>query len=82
MESSLDPDVTCDVHNTDVTCDVHGLPETCSVSEPRGVDALSRETMKAWHHLSPGTSWVPLKVTSNASSYSMLKYACAKKQKR
>jgi len=46
MEPSLDPDVTCDVQMSKNT-----LPETCSVSEPRGVDALCRETMKAWHHL-------------------------------
>jgi len=46
MESSLDPDVTCDVQMSK-----NALPETCSVLEPRGVDALCRETMKAWHHL-------------------------------
>jgi len=46
MEPSLDPDVTCDVQMSKNT-----LPETCSVLEPRGADALCRETMKAWHHL-------------------------------
>jgi len=45
IESSLDPNVTCDVQKINV------LPETCSVLKPRGADALSRETMKAWHHL-------------------------------
>jgi len=46
MEPSLDPDVACDVQMSK-----NALPETCSVLEPRGVDALCRETMKAWHHL-------------------------------
>ena len=45
MESSLDPNVTCDAHKMNV------LPETCSVLKPRGADALSQETMKSWHHL-------------------------------
>jgi len=74
MEPSLDPDVTCDVHKSK-----NVLPETCIVSEPRGADGLSRETMKAWHHLSPGTARVPLTVKSNPSSYLTLKYACAKR---
>jgi len=46
MESSLDPDVTCDVQMSK-----NILPETYSVLEPCGADALCRETMKAWHHL-------------------------------
>jgi len=46
MEPSLDPDVMCDVQMSK-----NALPETCSVLEPRVVDALCRETMKAWHHL-------------------------------
>jgi len=46
MEPSLDPDVTCDVQVRK-----NALPETCSVLEPRGADALCRETMKAWYHL-------------------------------
>jgi len=46
MESSPDPDVTCNVQKSK-----NVLPETCSVLEPRGADALFRETMKAWHHL-------------------------------
>jgi len=46
MESSLDPNVTCDVQMSK-----NILPDTCSVLEPRGVDALCLETMKAWHHL-------------------------------
>jgi len=40
MESSLDPNVTCDVQKSK-----NVLPETCSVLEPRGADALSRETV-------------------------------------
>ena len=65
METSLDPDVTCDVQMSKNT-----LAETCSVLEPLGADALCRETKKAWHHL-----WHSLgatKVKSNASSYSTL----------
>jgi len=46
IESSLDPDVTCDVQMSK-----NALPETCSVLEPRGADALCQETMKAWHLL-------------------------------
>jgi len=46
MQSSLDPNVTCDVQKSK---DI--LPETCSVLGPRGAHALSWETMKAWHHL-------------------------------
>jgi len=46
IESSLDLDVTCDVH-----MGKNILPEKCSVLEPLGADALSRKTMKAWHHL-------------------------------
>jgi len=46
MESSLDPNVTCDVQKIK-----NILPDTCSVLKPRGVDVLSRETMKVWHHL-------------------------------
>jgi len=46
MEPSPDPDVTCDVQMSKNT-----LPETYSDLEPRGADALCRETMKAWHHL-------------------------------
>jgi len=46
MWSSLDPDVTCDVQMSKNT-----LPETYNVPQPRGADALCRETMKAWHHL-------------------------------
>jgi len=70
VESSLDPDVTCDVQMSK-----NALSETCSVLEPRGADALCLETMKAWHHL-----WHSLKC--DASSYLTLKYACAKRQKR
>jgi len=55
MESSLDPDVTRDVQKSK-----NVLPETCSVLEPRGADALSQETMKAWHHL-----WHSLSATEN-----------------
>ena len=39
MEPSLDPNVTCDVQMSK-----NALPETCSVLEPRGADALCRET--------------------------------------
>ena len=46
MEPSLDPDVTCDVQMSK-----NALPQTCSVLEPRGADALCRETMKECHHL-------------------------------
>ena len=46
IESSPDPDVTCDVQKSK-----NVLPETCRVREPRGADDLSRETIKAWHHL-------------------------------
>jgi len=46
MEPSLDPDVRCGVQMS-----TNALPETCSVLEPRGANALCRETMKAWHHL-------------------------------
>jgi len=42
MVSSLDPDVTCDVQKSK-----NVLPKTYSVLEPRGADALSRETMEA-----------------------------------
>ena len=46
MKSNLDPDFTCDVQMSK-----NALPETCSVLEPRGANALCRETMKVWHHL-------------------------------
>jgi len=54
MESSLDPNVTCDVQKSK-----NILPEACSVLGPCGADGLSRETMKAWHHLwhSLGCHW-------------------------
>jgi len=42
MEFSQDPDVTCDMQKS-----TNVLPGTCCVLEPRGADALSRETMKA-----------------------------------
>ena len=46
IESILDPEVTCDVQNRK-----NVSRENYSVLEPRGADALSRETMQAWHHL-------------------------------
>jgi len=55
MDSSLDPNVTCDVQMSK-----KALPETCSVLESRGADALCRESMKAWHHL-----WHSLGATDN-----------------
>ena len=55
MESSLYFDVTSDMQKSK-----NVLPETCSVLEPRGADALFRETMKAWHHL-----WHGLGATEN-----------------
>jgi len=55
IESSLDPDVMCDVQMSQ-----NALPETCNVLEPLVAVALCRETMKAWHHL-----WHSLGVTDS-----------------
>ena len=74
MESSLDPDVTCDVQMSKYV-----LPETCSVLEARVSDALCRETMKAWHHL-----WHSLGATESQTQGLILPIAeiCTKRQKR
>ena len=48
IESSVDPDVTCDVQKSK-----NILSETCSVLEPCGADVPSRKTMQVWHHLWP-----------------------------
>jgi len=74
MESSLDPNVTYDVKKSKSV-----WPETCSVQEPRGADTLSRETMRAWHHL-----WHSLGATESQIQGLILPNAeiCTKRQKR